>query len=49
MTLSIAFDYISKVENSVNNRLQNFEQEGDPDLLTAAILDSLGNIEQMRS
>lgn len=47
--LSIAFEYISRVENSVNNRLQNFEQEGDPDLLTAAILVSLENIEQMRS
>jgi hypothetical protein len=47
--LSIAFDYVSRVENYVKNRLQNFEQEGDPDLLKAAIFESLENIEQMRS
>lgn len=47
--LSIAFDYVSRVENYVKNRLQNFEQEGDPDLLKAAIFESLENIEQTRS
>lgn len=46
--LSIAFDYVSRVENYVKNRLQNFEQEGDPDLLKAAIFESLENIEQTR-
>ena len=40
----IALDYISRVDNYVSSRLQQFEDEGDPDLLRTALLDSLEKI-----
>lgn len=47
--ISIAFEYISRVDIRVTTRLQQFEEEGDPDLLETTILNSLENIEKMRT
>lgn len=46
--IEIATKYISLVEKDVAFHQERFEKEGDPDELSAKLLDSLGKIEAMR-